>query len=317
MRIPRSHLRPVKTPLHGFVEKRVISEGAISLPVITREGQHQATLMVDFLIVNAPSVHNVILDRPSLNAMRVVVSTYHLMMKFLAEGGVGYLRGDQREARRCYTIAVKKGSVKQALTVNVLDLKGPIEDSSVEDLEKVPLDEVDLSKTVQLGTLLNFEQRSEMLTFLRRHRDVFAWSHGDMPGISLYVMVHRLNVDPDHKPVKQKRRPFDAEWYEVFILLNDGFIEEVHHPNWIANIVLIKKANGKWRICVDYSDLNKACPKDSFPLPQIDQLVDSTAGHSGPIGKGHIVWSGRPNLAFTTWKILRAVSSPTPGTPST
>ena len=58
-----------------------------------------------------------------------------------------------------------------------------------------------------------------------------------------------------------------------------GFIREVNYPEWISNVVLVKKANGKWRMCVDFTDLNKVCPKDSFPLPKIDQLVDSTAGH--------------------------------------
>ena len=58
-----------------------------------------------------------------------------------------------------------------------------------------------------------------------------------------------------------------------------GFIREVYYHNWLANVVLVKKANGKWRMCVDFIDLNKACPKDSFPLPRIDQLVDSTVGH--------------------------------------
>ena len=58
-----------------------------------------------------------------------------------------------------------------------------------------------------------------------------------------------------------------------------GFIREVYYPEWLANVVLVKKANGKWRMCVDFTDLNKACPKDSFPLLRIDQLVDSMAGH--------------------------------------
>ena len=58
-----------------------------------------------------------------------------------------------------------------------------------------------------------------------------------------------------------------------------GFIREVYYPNWLTNVVLVKKANGKWRMCVDFTNLNKACPKDSFPLPRIDQLVDSTARH--------------------------------------
>ncbi|XP_058111675.1 uncharacterized protein LOC131254991 [Magnolia sinica] len=91
MGVPRSCLRPVKTPLHGFAGVRMISEGAIFLLLTAGEGQHQVTLMVDFLILNVPSVHNVILGRPSLNAMRAVVFTYHLMMKFSAEGGIGYI----------------------------------------------------------------------------------------------------------------------------------------------------------------------------------------------------------------------------------
>ena len=66
---------------------------------------------------------------------------------------------------------------------------------------------------------------------------------------------------------------------EVHKLVTAEFIREVYYPDWLANIVMVKKANGKWRMCVDFTDLNKACPKDSYPLLRIDQLVDSTAGH--------------------------------------
>ena len=64
---------------------------------------------------------------------------------------------------------------------------------------------------------------------------------------------------------------------EVRKLLKADFIREVYYPDWLANVVMVKKANGKWRMCVDFTDLNKACPKDSYPLPWIDTLVDSTA----------------------------------------
>ena len=66
---------------------------------------------------------------------------------------------------------------------------------------------------------------------------------------------------------------------EVQKLMVAKFIREVYYPDWLANVVMVKKANNKWRMCVDFTDLNKACPKDSYPLPRIDQLVDSTAGH--------------------------------------
>ena len=62
-------------------------------------------------------------------------------------------------------------------------------------------------------------------------------------------------------------------------LLAPGFIREVHYPDWLSNMVMVKKANGKWRMCVDFTNLNKAFLKDSYPLPHIDQLVDSTASH--------------------------------------
>ena len=105
-----------------------------------------------------------------------------------------------------------------------------------------------------------------------------------MPDISPKIIQHKLNVDPERKPVQQKRRAFapkrdQAIAKKVTKLLTAGFIRKVYYPDWLANVVLVKKANGKWRMCVDFMDLNKACPKDSFPLPRIDQLVDSTAGH--------------------------------------
>ena len=115
--------------------------------------------------------------------------------------------------------------------------------------------------------------------------DIFAWSHEDMSGISPKIIQHKLSVDSKIKPVQQKRRVFAPERNqevtdEVNKLLLVGFIRKVYYPDWLANVVLVKKANGKWRECMDFTDLNKSCSKDSFSLPRIDQLVDSTAGHS-------------------------------------
>ncbi len=105
-----------------------------------------------------------------------------------------------------------------------------------------------------------------------------------MSGINPSIISHRLNIDPSLRPVKQKRRVFapkrnDAIMEEVDKLLTANFIREVFYPDWLVNVVMVKKNTGKWRMCVDFTDLNKACLKDSFPLPRIDQLVDLTAGH--------------------------------------
>lgn len=104
-----------------------------------------------------------------------------------------------------------------------------------------------------------------------------------MPGIPREVIEHSLHVKEDAKPIKQRLRRFaqdrkDAIKEELTKLLAAGFIKEVLHPDWLANPVLVWKKTGQWRMCVDYTDLNKSCPKDPFGLPRIDQVVDSTAG---------------------------------------
>ena len=105
-----------------------------------------------------------------------------------------------------------------------------------------------------------------------------------MTGISKNIITHKLGIDPSFRPVHQKRRKFAPErnliiQEEVERLLKTGMIREVHFPKWLANVVVVQKKNGKWRVCVDFTDLNKACPKDPFPLPHIDSMIDATAGH--------------------------------------
>jgi hypothetical protein len=104
-----------------------------------------------------------------------------------------------------------------------------------------------------------------------------------MPRIPREVIEHHLKINPDVRPVSQKPRRQSVERQdfirkEVRKLLDAGFIEEVHHPIWLANPVIVPKAYGKLRMCIDYTSLNKACPKDPYPLPCIDQIVDSTSG---------------------------------------
>ncbi|GMN32862.1 hypothetical protein TIFTF001_049812 [Ficus carica] len=98
-------LTPVVTPLYGFAGECVRAEGVITLPVTMGEDLAQVTRMVNFLVVDHPSVYNAIIGRPTLNAMRAVTSTYHLMMKFPTENGIGVVVGSQKEARICYVNA--------------------------------------------------------------------------------------------------------------------------------------------------------------------------------------------------------------------
>lgn len=119
---------------------------------------------------------------------------------------------------------------------------------------------------------------------MRAHVDVFTWSHDDMPGIHLKLACHKLAIIKNVKPVKQEKMCFNQKRYdiinaEVEKLLQAGFIREVNYSELISNGVMVKKTNEKWKISKGFIYFNKTCPKDSFHLPKINQLIDSTTGH--------------------------------------
>ena len=284
MGIGRENLEPVNTHLRGFSGKKVLPLGSIQLVLTLGEPPCQATTTARFLIIDAPSAYNMLLGRPSLNAIKAIPSAYHMIIKFQTVHGVGMVRGDQRVARECYTASMKQKAVDN-VNVDELDMRDEVltRPEPSEELEPVSLDD-DPEHLTYIGSKLAKDLKSLLTQFLRQNRDVFAWKQADMGGIDPTIITHRLNTNPSFKPVKQKRRSFAPERQkaineEIDKLLQTGAIREVEYPEWLANVVLVKKANGKWRLCIDFTNINKACPKDSFPLPRIDLIVDATAGH--------------------------------------
>ncbi|KAL5566413.1 hypothetical protein UlMin_029577 [Ulmus minor] len=158
-------IEPTASSLSGFTGDSISSEGILNLPVKLGSSPCQHIQAVDFVLVDCPSPYNAIIGRPTLNKIRAVTSTYHLLVKFPTVGGIGILRGDQTESREIYEAA---------------------------------------NRSVQIGSALTGQFKEDLIVFLREHRDVFAWSHEDMPGIDPNVIVHRLNIDPNFKPIKQK-----------------------------------------------------------------------------------------------------------------
>ena len=142
-----------------------------------------------------------------------------------------------------------------------------------------------IDRYFQIGTSMEDEDRVGVLLFLIQNIDVFAWNPYEVPGVDPEFIVHRLNVDPSFPPKKQKPRRsakehVEAIKMEVNRLKEAKAIKEVFFPEWLANTVVVRKKNGKLRVCVDFMDLNRACLKDLFPMPKIDQLVDATYRHS-------------------------------------
>ena len=155
-----------------------------------------------------------------------------------------------------------------------------------DELEEINIaeEERETAKPLFISKNLSSEQRIMLIHLLKEFQDIFAWTYEQMPGLDENLVTHELHIAPGSRPVKQHARVFRHEIEsqikeEINKLLKVGFIKPIHHPTWLANVVPVKKKNGTIRVCVDFRDLNKACPKDDFPLPNIDTLVDATAGH--------------------------------------
>ncbi|TYK06279.1 uncharacterized protein E5676_scaffold157G00630 [Cucumis melo var. makuwa] len=156
--------------------------------------------------------------------------------------------------------------------------------STIDELKEVNLGTKEEPRPTFISTQLSDNDENEYVNLLKAYKDVFAWSYKEMPGLDPKVVVHRLAIKPEHWPVKQAQRRFRLELIsqieeEVNKLIEARFICEVKYPTWIANIVPVRKKNGQLRVCVDFCDLNNACPKDDFPLPIMEITIDATAGH--------------------------------------
>ena len=258
MGIGREKLELVNTHLHGFSGEKVLPLGSIQLVLTLGEPPCQATTTTRFLIVDAPSAYNMLLGRPSLNAIKAIPSAYHMIIKFPTIHGIGMVRGDQRVARECYTASMKQKAVDN-VNADELDMRDEVltRPEPSKELEPVSLDD-DLEHFAYIGSKLAKDLKGLLTQFLRQNRDIFAWKQADMGGNDPTIITHKLNTNPSFKPVKQKHRSFAPERQkaineEVGKLLQAGAIREVEYPEWLANVVLVKKANGKWRLCIDFT----------------------------------------------------------------
>ena len=211
MGIGREKLETVKAYLRGFSRERVLPLGSIQLVLTLGDPPCQATTIVRFLIVDAPSAYNMLLGRPSLNTIRAIPSAYHMVIKFPTANGVGMVRGNQRVAKECYLASMKQKTVDN-IYMDELDMRDEVSTRPVpsEELEPVQLDDQQ-EHLVYIGSKLAKDVISLLIHFLKQNMEVFTWKQEDMGGIDPTVITHRLNVSLSFKPVKQKRRSFSPE----------------------------------------------------------------------------------------------------------
>ncbi|XP_028124245.1 uncharacterized protein LOC114321259 [Camellia sinensis] len=238
-----SDLLPTNYPLFGFNASPEYPLGKITLPVRAST----RSIDVEFLIVKLPSLYNLIMGRTWLHTMQAMPSTYHQLLRFPTKYGNERIRGSQKSAQACYLIVaakrpkeVKVNSIKISNRVSLKDIGTIPSKKATEDLDQIKINGSP-DRFFMIGISLSNVDRTELVSFLLGNLDLFAWT------------PHKL---------------LDAE-----------AICEVTYPIWTSNTVVVRKKNGSWCICVDFTDLNKACPKDCFSLSKIDQLVDPTTHH--------------------------------------
>ncbi|XP_056864095.1 uncharacterized protein LOC130511224 [Raphanus sativus] len=256
MGIDLNDVKPSTRTLTGFNGSSEVIAGTIRL--VHACG---VTRTVKFSVVGSKAPYHVILGTPWLHSMRAIASTYHQCVKFPgSDGSIKTLKGDQQAARDLL-IATVKIQRSQSLVNSVSPPTSKVCPQK-EEVLKVPVDDSDPSKSVRIGAFLPDEMQQKILEFLKQNLSSFAWTMSDMKGIDPAITTHELNVDPNFKPIRQKRRKLGPERSkavaeEVERLLSAGSITEVRYPEWLANPVVVKKKNGYNQILMHPDDREK------------------------------------------------------------
>ncbi|GKA38074.1 reverse transcriptase domain-containing protein, partial [Tanacetum coccineum] len=230
------------TPLIGFNGEIIWPIRQIQLLVKIGDEDHFTLAWMNFVVVRSPSSYNGIIGRPGVRKLQAVPSTAHGMLKLPVEGGVITLKSSRLVPLKCALVSGLEGTPSAAKP-------------TVEERIKVAINPKYPEQT----------------------------KPADMTGVPRHIVEHYLNVHKGCPPVRQKKRGQAAKrnlaiQEEVGKLVEARIMRKVHYHDWLSNPVMVKKHDDSWRMCVDFKDLNNACPKDGYPLPEIDWKVESLCG---------------------------------------
>jgi hypothetical protein len=156
--------------------------------------------------------------------------------------------------------------------------------TSADELEEVNIGPGDKPRPTFINKKLSPELREPMIVLLKEYADCFAWDYTEMPGLDRSIVEHRLPLKPGFWLFQQRAWQMKAEVLEevkkeVEKMIEAGFIRTCRYAEWISSVVPVQKKDGRWRVCVDFRDLNRATPKDEYPMPVAETLINAAAGH--------------------------------------
>ncbi|XP_071700676.1 uncharacterized protein [Rutidosis leptorrhynchoides] len=264
--VKQSKLQPNAASITGFAGESSLPMRILPLEVELFDENDDSLVRqarLDFYVMRTFSRHNTLLGRTALGKFGIVPSIIHGMIKFTTHKGVA---------------TISSASVMPICAA--VNVKSAVQETADATDNMVVVNPAYPDQKIKVGCNVSADTKKQIEQLLVQYMDVFAWCKNDMTGVPRHIAEHGLNINPDLKLVVQKRRGMAtdrAKWLckEVTKLVAAGILREVQYQSWIANPVLVKKSDGSWRMCVDFKDLNKARPKDNYPLSEIDLKVES------------------------------------------
>ncbi|GJX26669.1 hypothetical protein Tco_0232965 [Tanacetum coccineum] len=259
------------TPLMGFSGEESWPLGEIPLEVIIGESPPMITKTLTFVIVKSDSPHNLLPGRTTMQEIGIIVSTVHGAIKFHTPNGVGTIFSEHNSQRSME----EEGNSANSGQGDAKDIL-----SCIDTEEKIVINEEYLEQKVTIGRQLLTRVKMQLRDLLRAYADVFAWTTTQITGVPRTLIIreetfsteHQLNVFNHTEQVKQKKRSTTLERNEVVRtqveeLVEAGVLREVKYQMWVSNPIIVKKDDGKWKLRIDFTNINKACTREPHPLP--------------------------------------------------